>query len=748
MDLKRKFDGSSSTPTITSSLQLRKLVVKNVPKLNRSEITNILYTLINRNPKATISVPTAVPSDLTSSIPENTTIAFISSTDISQLPILKNILNGKLIKENKIQVDFYDLKKPTPLPPPPPTSTPTPPPIAPTKNNNTNNNNNKSNDSEKIVKKQKVENKDQQQQQQQQQKVDNENNEPKKKQKQHEQNKEKEKEVKVVVEEKGENKEVEKDIKEDKEKEENKEKETNKSKNKKNKEPKEIKVREPTVRNNRAVVNKITQQISNYSENKEFRQLMKSYNYLKKVGAKPDHITYGIMLNACVRCQEYDVARQVFKDAVESELGANEVVYTTFIKALVEVNMEEAKDMLFKMKESVKVQPNIRTYNSILRGCVRNGDINIAKTLFNDILNSGIDYDSTTIEYIIKIYCQHLSINEVWELLGKVYEKMEDQLSPICFSRLSLASLMAGDIKSSYKALSITDDILAKAPKSVNNSTHKNKGKLAEKNKTSSSLFERINRQEINEECNRVREYLGKLSESRMKSKILNMESSDRVYFYPETFKHLYPEIGDRDNPGLVQLRSLFHSYSKEGVHFNSNRQLKMEICSGHGHWITEKAAQESIDTDWISVEIRYDRIFQIWSKMVLESIDNLSIIGGEAYSSIKNTIPNDILDEVYINYPNPPVWEGAFRLINHDFLVDIHRCLKKDGTLTIVTDDKQYSEQIVETLKNSKILTKLFKPVKDHYICNLSEDYGYSYFNKLWNNGQRIKRYCIYIIK
>eukprot|EP01132_Coremiostelium_polycephalum_P004909 gene4909-6120_t len=109
---------------------------------------------------------------------------------------------------------------------------------------------------------------------------------------------------------------------------------------------------------------------------------------------------------------------------------------------------------------------------------------------------------------------------------------------------------------------------------------------------------------------------------------------------------------GDQ-NPGRVQLRSLFHSYSKEGIHFNSNRQLKMEICSGHGHWITEKAAQESIDTDWISVEIRYDRIFQIWSKMVLESIDNLSIIGGEAYSSIKNTIPNDILDEVYINYPN-----------------------------------------------------------------------------------------------
>ncbi|KAN0027674.1 hypothetical protein ACTFIU_010647 [Dictyostelium citrinum] len=745
MDLKRKFSNSlGSTPSIGGGISslgggvsITKLIVKNIPKsISKNEIIENLKKII-QNPSINITIPITLPPDLIGKVDSDTTVSFLSSPNLSQLSIIKNLVNGKTIGDKKVSVDFYDVKKVVPISTPPPTITTT---------------QDESNKKIKLT-----------------------NEKPKEK-------KSKEKKPKtssitntspiestitktatdtdtdIATEPKiatvtttttiNTNDKIVKKNKKSNDKKE----ETEKTKENKEEEIKEEPKKESMVRNNRAVINKITSQMSSCAEAKDYVQLVKAYNYLKKIGAKPDHITYGVMLNACVRCQEYKKVKEVFQDAVRDG-NANDVVYTIYVKALCEIDMDEA---FTTIKGMIETKPNIRTFNSIFRGCIRSGDIEITKSLIQLMKANQIYPDSTTIEYLIKIYSHHLMVQEIWDLLGKVYERMQGQISPICFSRLSLASLLAGDIKSSVKALGITDDILSKAPRSTQ-TTHKNKGKLSEKNKISSSLFERINKQEINEESDRVRNYLSKMTESRSKIKYHNMESFNRIYFSKNTFKNnVNRSIDQQSKPVTVatspdstlsSFNGLFNSYKKGGSNFNSNRSLKMEICSGHGHWVTERAGQD-LDADWISLEIRYDRIFQIWSKMILEAIDNLYIVGGDAHGSLKEIVPDNILHEVYINYPNPPVWAGAERLINELFLVEINRCLKKDGTLTIVTDDKDYSDQIIETLTKSKKLQKIYKPVKETYLIQLSEDYGYSYFNKLWNNGQRVKRYCIYISK
>ncbi|KAM9962169.1 hypothetical protein ACTFIR_005057 [Dictyostelium discoideum] len=737
MDLKRKFGNSlgSTVPTSIGILggggvSITKLIVKNIPKsVSKNEIIENLKKII-QNPSINITIPITLPPDLIGKVDADTTISFLSSQNLSQLSIIKNLVNGKTIGDKKVSVDFYDVKKviPTPIP----TPTPTPP-----------------------TKTQEESNK----------KIKLTNEKPKEK-------KPKEKKPKTTTppstttpnestttattttETTETETKIEKttEINEEKKVNQKKNKKLNDKKEEKEKEVKEEPKKESIVRNNRAVINKITSQMSSCAEAKDYVQLVKAYNYLKKIGAKPDHITYGVMLNACVRCQEYKKVKEVFQDAIKDG-NANEVVYTIYVKALCEIDMDESYATI---KGMIETKPNIRTFNSIFRGCIRSGDIEITKSLIQLMKANEIYPDSTTIEYLIKIYSHHLMVQEIWDLLGKVYERMQGQISPICFSRLSLASLLAGDIKSSVKALGITDDILSKAPRSTQ-TTHKNKGKLSEKNKISSSLFERINKQEINEESDRVRNYLSKMTESRSKIKYHNMESFNRIYFSKNTFKNNVNRSIDQQckpvtvatspDSTLSSFNGLFNSYKKGGSNFNSNRSLKMEICSGHGHWVTERAGQD-LDADWISLEIRYDRIFQIWSKMILEAIDNLYIVGGDAHGSLKEIIPDNILNEVYINYPNPPVWSGAERLINELFLIEINRCLKKDGTLTIVTDDKDYSDQIIDILTKSKKLLKIYKPVKETHLIQLSEDYGYSYFNKLWNNGQRVKRYCIYISK
>ncbi|KAF2077673.1 hypothetical protein CYY_000989 [Polysphondylium violaceum] len=782
MDLKRKFESIGSASST-------KLLVKNIPKsLTKNDAIDRLKKII-QNPKVSITIPIVTPPDVAAKLEPETTIAFLTCTDIALYPAIKSLVNGKLVSDKKLVVDFYQSKPIAPVAKPVAQSTP----VAVVKqeqkekvdsnnkNNSTSNSNNTTETAakkEKPVKKQKVNNDDTKptttssndqsevkekvsdQQQQDKSKKPNPSKEKNDKQQQTKDDNN-DNSNSSVDNNKQDNKENNNENKKQQQqqqqvkKQENKKKENEKKEQQKQEGEQQIEEikREPTVRNNRAVVTKITQQLVSYAEVKDFVQLTKSYNYLKKIGAKPDHITYGVMLNACVRCQEYKKAREVFQDALEAD-NTNEIIYTTFLKALCEINIKEAKEFIDNMlKPEAKIAPNLRTFNAVLRACMRTGDVEIAQVIIEAMKKVNIQPDSTSIEYVMKMYSHHLMIPAAWELLASVFEEMDNQLSPIIFSRLALASLLRGDIKSAVKALSITDNILTKAPQAIQNSVnHKNKGKLSDKNKISSSLFERISRQEINEECDRVRSHLHKLTDAKFKSKITNMESFNRIFFIPHTFEHALartvPAAMIEDKPiGHSNLLSLFNSYKPDGSNSNSNRQLKMEICSGHGHWVTERAGQD-LNADWISLEIRYDRIFQIWSKMILESIDNLYVVGGDAMKSLRKVVPSDILDEVYINYPNPPVWSGADRLIDEKFLKEVNRVLKKDGTLTIVTDDKPYSDQIIQSLTKSKKLAKIFKPVKDNYLINLSEDYGYSYFNKLWNNGQRIKRYCIYITK
>ncbi|GAM18119.1 hypothetical protein SAMD00019534_012940 [Acytostelium subglobosum LB1] len=748
----------------------KRLLVKNIPKTaQRNEVIDRLKTLCHNSPLVTITMPLIVPPTIELPSPD-TTIALISVNDITQMPNFKTALHGKVIGENKLQVEIYDIK---PQPPkkvalptqtksstvattttPTQTSFATKAKSSSASGSTTTTNTTKTATSEERQKKSATATATTpatttpsttttttttattQQDYKRAREDGNGTSEGDKVVTKKKKSDKVNGDNKIVAVEKK-NEETNGDDDDVDVEGEDEEQEVNGDAAKKKV------VAPPSVRNNKKVVNKITQQLVFFSEKKDFQQIRNSYNYLKRIGARPDHIAFGVLLNSCVRCQEWGMAKEVFDDAINSEKGANEVIYTTFIKALCETDMPAAEAMVDTMKQ-VGIPPNARSYNSVLRGCIRSGDVDIAQRLYTDMKKQKLD-DSSTIEYLIKIYAQHLMITDCWQLLGDKYEAMETEISPIVFSRLSLAALLAGDLKSAVKALGIIDDILSRAPRSIGvaSQSHKNKGKKSESNKVSASLFERINRQEINEESERVRACLQRLSKQQVKVKCQPMEWSKKIFFSPVTFSNLY-----KANDGQMEKNSSFMDMLLRDSRDQANpRPVKMEICSGHGHWITKRAAEDS-ESDWLSVEIRYDRVFQIWSKMILESIDNLYLMAGDAHEVLKSNVPTGTLDEVYINYPNPPVWPGAKRLIDHDFLVEINRSLKKDGTLTIVTDDKPYADSIVLVLRQSKKLARIYKPVKEDYICPLEEDYGYSYFNKLWSNGQRMKRYCIYVIK
>lgn len=90
---------------------------------------------------------------------------------------------------------------------------------------------------------------------------------------------------------------------------------------------------------------------------------------------------------------------------------------------------------IFNELESAKVIPNLRTFNTLFRGCARCGDLKKTDTMYSfsshfdfDRLESmkkyNIEADSSTFESIIKAVCQASDIERGW----KIVQEMESKL--------------------------------------------------------------------------------------------------------------------------------------------------------------------------------------------------------------------------------------------------------------------------------------------------------------------------------
>lgn len=140
---------------------------------------------------------------------------------------------------------------------------------------------------------------------------------------------------------------------------------------------------------------------------------------------------------------------------------------------------------------------------------------------------------------------------------------------------------------------------------------------------------------------------------------------------------------------------------------------------------------------NWIAVEKRFDRVRKIWSKMHNSQVRNLRIVCGEAQTFFRHYIQNEVIQRIVVNFPDP--WPKSrhrkHRLFQDEFMNDIVRVLVDSGIIILATDDKNYLIQAIKIMQQ-RLLPQLEEP----YYCKMLENYGDSWFERLWRSkGQEI---------
>lgn len=179
-------------------------------------------------------------------------------------------------------------------------------------------------------------------------------------------------------------------------------------------------------------------------------------------------------------------------------------------------------------------------------------------------------------------------------------------------------------------------------------------------------------------------------------------------------------------------------------------RHYRLEVCSGSGDWVLGRAKSD-LTVGWVALELRHDRVYQIFSKSVLHRVPNLCVMGGDAMEAIQSRLCRNIaFEEVYINFPEPPPYfDHPSHLLSVPFFKTLHAVLKPNASLYVVSDNLPYLTMIGTTLAK---LEGTYTNQHDGrpYKPGLPEGFGTdsSYFDRFWTNGARVSRGYVHFVR
>jgi tRNA (guanine-N7-)-methyltransferase len=179
---------------------------------------------------------------------------------------------------------------------------------------------------------------------------------------------------------------------------------------------------------------------------------------------------------------------------------------------------------------------------------------------------------------------------------------------------------------------------------------------------------------------------------------------------------------------------------------FGREGKIAVEYCSGHGHWIIEKARAYP-EFLWIAVEKQFERVRKIWSKRENTGVDNLLIVCGEAETFTRYYLKAQEVSRIYVNFPDP--WpkdrHAKHRLIKPSFIEELSKVIKPSGEAFLATDDRPYTDQMIASfMGHSAFESALMAPFYSHDF----ENSGNSWFKNLWKEKGRKTHYLHFLRK
>eukprot|EP00930_Biecheleria_cincta_P073177 TRINITY_DN604_c2_g1_i1.p1 TRINITY_DN604_c2_g1~~TRINITY_DN604_c2_g1_i1.p1 ORF type:complete len:1017 (-),score=179.80 TRINITY_DN604_c2_g1_i1:188-3238(-) len=444
-------------------------------------------------------------------------------------------------------------------------------------------------------------------------------------------------------------------------------------------------------------------------------------------GGSPTRRMFSALMNACALCGDLSGAMRVAKRMQDSNFPLGVVEYTTLMKGeLAAGDLTGAQRHLSEMLAEVpRIYPDLRTVNTLLRGCHKLGAFPEADEYYARLQEWEINADATTYKIIVQCYGQCLRLKDMRALL-RVLEGHEalrslDNAVGLNLCTAQVACLL-GQRKVANKFLQLAENALSTEVRFE-------------------AQFDELRRQELIRDMKTLKQCLAE-------EEVVDLVGSlQRTFAFPalrggqactpdQIYEALKVSFGIQqcferelcsEDEFETKLRRCFRDSRLRWPRVFETKKLptRMEVCSGTGDWVVAQAQAESGQANWVASELRYDRVFNILTKTVLSRVDNLCLLAGDAGSIFQRVMSEASLATICINFPEPPQTtrnascddaESQLHLLTPQFFTDAHTALSDGGVLTIFSDNQEYTRSLAKTVGNLRSLSgkRLFSPLAD----------------------------------
>eukprot|EP00040_Diaphanoeca_grandis_P018150 m.95338 g.95338 ORF g.95338 m.95338 type:complete len:763 (-) comp26811_c0_seq2:352-2640(-) len=616
----------------------------------------------------------------------------------------------------------------------------------------------------------------------------------------------------------------------------------------------------------------LNKQLGQLAQRKQLASAKKVFAKADKKGLVDSH-SFANLMNAHVRCGDTAGSEKLLQQLRERGMRISVVTYTIHLKGLCsEGLMDPAFDLLDEMMSgTTKVELNIRTINTMLRGCVRVGAIDRAISLTQKMQSTWkISPDASSYEYIACLMSNGLQLEGLRELIVTLRtasaqeedtqkdhkQKASASLSgeadaarnPAMYLYYGRAAALLGEWSQAEQALEWCEAELDfdkflkrhKAQTEQSTSANPKEGKLDDiyANKRVRAAIRQFARHRLEE----LRREAGSVSTFVKNRKHVAQDTGDNTSFNQSQsssitqlhtlkrglYRTLYFRVPNTVAPTvatsmieacpkidfsafiflqtyvLKQSFGLNSCLSRLAKNSSSNKQivedrdmseyydssdgklefkkifgetahlpLKLEVGCGTGEWAAAQAKSDVNKANWVALELRYDRVYETFSRMTFSGVENACVIGGDAMHIMQNYF-KQCLQHVFVNYPEPPERTSGVadsqgqHLLTGEFFVMLRERLLPDGMVTILTDNHLYAKSLTElmcasgftsielgnfdadpintTVTHDRATVHLYEGTPRAACGHVAS--ASSYFNRMWSEGNKSKRYYICVKK
>jgi len=167
----------------------------------------------------------------------------------------------------------------------------------------------------------------------------------------------------------------------------------------------------------------INNSIAQHGKRKELDEAMALFREALQLNCDNSH-TYAAIINANIRCGKLAAASDIYQQMLKKGRKKDVIICTTLLKGycLME-DMLNAVELYVSMlsNKPTAIIPNIRTINTMLRGCIFIGEVGLGELLTATAQREHkLQLDITSWEYLMTLLTQSLQLDKAMPILGRL----------------------------------------------------------------------------------------------------------------------------------------------------------------------------------------------------------------------------------------------------------------------------------------------------------------------------------------